>query len=564
MKLYSKSAWQRSFAFLMMFALISVQGFAQMTSKSALVRKASSLSKAELELTKNIRLDSIKNYTVALSADEMEGRGTMQPGGDKAAKWLSDKFQAVGLKPLGDDGTYLQSINFKETRMASEATFQVGENKFELGKDYGFTPLPFEKTDKNITADMVFVGYGTQALNQGGNPAAFGDIRGKVVFYINGPPASIDKDSWDEMNGQSLIFQTLAVAGAKALVVVGHGREDDQIDTYIDYFGRRQIALADEKPASAPIPIPPMIMITRASAQKLFSESGVEFKEAMAQAESKDFKPIDMKQQATIIEKYESAEGTSSNVVGYLEGSDPTLKAEAVLFSAHYDAYGLENGKIFNGAADNALGTAEMLSVAEAYSKMKTKPKRTMIFLAVTGEEYGLYGSKYWADNPTWDLAKIAGNLNLDGIGTEVYGPVKNMVGFGAEHSTLGAMLEDVAKSYGVSLMPDPQPEEKVFTRSDHYSFVQKGVPALMLMGAPEGTKEELIAKVKAWEKVNYHQPTDDVMDNWHWEGAKTVADMMGILGLRISNQEKAPTWLPTSEYSKIDRNAASETPEEN
>jgi Zn-dependent M28 family amino/carboxypeptidase len=195
-----------------------------------------------------------------------------------------------------------------------------------------------------------------------------------------------------------------------------------------------------------------------------------------------------------------------------------------------------------------------MLSVAEAFSKMKKKPKRSMIFLAVTGEEYGLYGSKYWADNPTWDLSKIAGNLNLDGIGTEVYGPVKNMVGFGAEHSTLGAMLEDVAKSYGVKLMPDPQPEEKVFTRSDHYSFVKKGVPALMLMGAPEGTKEELIAKIKAWEKMNYHQPTDDVMKDWYWKGAKTVADMMGILGLRISNQEKAPEWLSSSEYSKIKR----------
>jgi len=556
MKLYSKSVWQRSFAFFMLVGLLSVQGFAQMAAKKPVLGKSASLSKAEKELAKAISLDSIKAYTNALSADEMEGRGTMQPGGDKAAKWIADKFKSLGLKPLGDNGTYLQSINFKETQMAAGTSFKVGDDEFALGKDYGFTPLPFEKSEKDITADMIFVGYGTQSLSPGASPDALGDIKGKVVFYINGPPASFSKDSWEQMNGQSLIFQRLAVGGAKALVVVGHGREDDQIDTYIDYFGRRQIALADEKPAFAPIAVPPMIMITRSSAEKLFSKSGVEFKDAMAQAEAKDFKPIELKQQATIVEKYKSSEGTSSNVVGYIEGSDPTLKAEAVLFSAHYDAYGVENGQIFNGAADNALGTSEMLAVAEAYSKMKVKPKRSMIFIAVTGEEYGLYGSKYWADNPTWELSKIAGNLNLDGIGTEVYGPVKNMVGFGAEHSTLGAMLEDVAKSYGIKLMPDPQPEEKVFTRSDHYSFVQKGVPALMLMGAPEGTKEEIVAKIKAWEKVNYHQPTDDVMDDWHWEGAKTVADMMGILGLRISNQAKAPTWLPTSEYSKIDRNA--------
>ena len=175
----------------------------------------------------------------------------------------------------------------------------------------------------------------------------------------------------------------------------------------------------------------------------------------------------------------------------------------------------MDNGKIYNGAADNALGTAEMLAVAEAYSKMDPKPKRSMIFLAVTGEEYGLYGSKHWAKNPTWDIKKVAANLNLDGIGTEVYGPVKNMVGFGAEHSTLGTMLDDVAKSYGINIMPDPQPEEKVFYRSDHYSFVEKGVPALMLMGAPEGTPESLVEKIKAWEKVYYHQPSDDMMKEW-------------------------------------------------
>ena len=154
--------------------------------------------------------------------------------------------------------------------------------------------------------------------------------------------------------------------------------------------------------------------------------------------------------------------------------------------------------------------------------------------------------------------------MNLDGIGTEVYGPVKNIVGFGAEHSTLGAMLEDVAKSYGIKLMPDPQPEEKVFYRSDHYSFVEKGIPALMLMGAPEGTAEELVKKIKAWEKINYHQPTDDVMKNWDWSGAKTVADIMGVLGLRISNQEKMPEWLKTSRFADLKRGNKKKIPQEN
>jgi Zn-dependent M28 family amino/carboxypeptidase len=304
-------------------------------------------------------------------------------------------------------------------------------------------------------------------------------------------------------------------------------------------------------------------MITKGAAQKLFAKADVKFEDARQQAEAREFETIDLKQTARIVTKYKTTEGTSSNVVGYIEGSDPKLKEEAVLFSAHYDAYGVDNGKIYNGAADNALGTSEMLAVAEAFSKMSEKPKRSLVFIAVTGEEYGLYGSKYWAKNPTWDITKVAANLNLDGIGTEVYGPVKVMVGFGAEHSTLGAMLEDVAESYGIKIIPDPQPEENVFYRSDHYSFVERGVPALMLMGAPALKPEDLIAKIKAWEKLHYHQPTDDVMKDWDWSGAKTVADMMGILGLRIADQEAMPAWLKTSRFADMKRGHTGEVPEE-
>ncbi|MEZ5347097.1 MAG: M28 family peptidase [Pyrinomonadaceae bacterium] len=553
MKFCSKDLWQKPVALVMLAGMLSIQGFAQMTAARTPVKNVS-LSKTEQALVKNIRLDSVKSYTNALAADEMEGRGTMQPGGDKAANWIADQFQKLGLKPLGADGSYLQPIDFTQTIFGDETKFQAGDNTFKLGKDYGFVPLPFKKTDSSVEADMLFIGYGLHLMDVKSNPNALADVRGKAVVMIDGPPASISKENWESSNSNLMIYQALIVSGAKAIIIVGHGREDDSTETYIDYFGRRQVSLTNEAAAFSPFTVPPMMMVSKQTAAKLFAKADIDFKSAVAKAEGKDFVSVDLKEKASIVTKYESTSGKSSNVVGYIEGSDPNLKSEAVLFSAHYDAYGLENGNIYNGAADNALGTAEMLAVAEAYSKMDPKPKRSMIFLAVTGEEYGLYGSKYWADNPTWSLDKVAANLNLDGIGTEVYGPVKNMVGFGAEHSTLGPMLDDVARSYGISMIPDPQPEEKVFTRSDHYSFVQRGVPALMLMGAPAGTKDELVAKIKAWEKVNYHQPTDDVMANWHWEGAKTVADMMGILGLRISNQTEMPKWLPGSEYSKTPR----------
>jgi Zn-dependent M28 family amino/carboxypeptidase len=242
-------------------------------------------------------------------------------------------------------------------------------------------------------------------------------------------------------------------------------------------------------------------------------------------------------------------------VVGVLEGSDPKLKEEAVVFTAHYDAFGAEDGKIYYGAADNALGTAEMLAVAESYAKLEARPKRSMIFLAVTAEEYGLHGSKYWAKNPTWNIKKVAANLNLDGIGSEVYGPVKVIVGYGAEHSSLGPMLDNVARSLGIETIPDPFPEEKVFYRSDHYSFVERGVPALMLMGAPGGPKEEWIKRIKDWQKTgDYHKPTDTIRPDWAWEGAKTVADVMAILGWRISEAPEMPTWNAAGKFGKLER----------
>ncbi len=551
--------WQKPFTALMMFALMSVPAFAQMKPAKAVPSKISTLSKAETALTNKISLDSIKTFTKALAADEMEGRGTMQPGGDKAAKWIATQFKSFGLKPLGDKGSYLQSINFKETTLTPETSFQVGEEKFKMGKDYGFIPLPFPKEDKKISAEMMFIGYGMEFFSKDSDMSK---VRGKVVVMIDGPPASIEKEKWEKAEANSRIFEILVINGAKGIVLVGHGRKGDKTEDYIDYFGRRQISLADEKDAFAPIPIPPMMMISKATATKLFAKSEVKFADATKQAETDAFKSFNLNQSANIVVKYATKKGTSNNVVGYIEGSDPKLKSEAVIFTAHYDAYGIENGKIYNGAADNALGTSEMMAVAEAFSKIEPKPRRSMIFLAVTGEEYGLYGSKYWAKNPTWNIEKIAANLNLDGVGTEVFGPVKNIVGYGAEHSTLGNMLAEVTKSYGIKVMPDPRPEENFFTRSDHYSFVERGIPALKLTGVNKETAKEFNETVEAWEKLHYHQPSDDVMRNWHWEGAKTVADIMGILGLRIANQEKMPAWLATSIYGKLKRGNTEPLPE--
>ena len=538
--------------------LISLLIFGQIFAQTVAPAK-SVLSSEEQGLAAKIDVQTIKDVTATLSADEMQGRGTMQPGGDKAANWIADRFKALGLKPLGDKDSYLQKIDFKETFATPETSLTVGDEKLNFGTD--FSLLPMNNGNKDISGEMVFVGYGIQVKSINRDDLSGIDVLGKIVVLFEGHPSGISKKDWADSNASRIFGRALMQRGAAAIVYIGNGMEDGMTEESISYLSRRQITMPDEQ--GYPTFIPPLAFVSANAANKLFAKSGVTVKDAIAQAEVNSFKPFKLNQKAKLIAKYKTTKGTSNNVVGYLEGSDPNLKAEAVLFSAHYDAYGAENGKIYHGAADNALGTAEMLAVAEAFSKSPAKPKRSLIFLAVTGEEYGLYGSKYWAKKPTWDIKKVSGNLNLDGIGTEVYGPVRTFVGFGAEHSTIGAVLDDVSDAFGIKVIPDPMPDEKIFYRSDHYSFVTRGVPSLMLLGAPEGDPQKWIDRSKLWEKTDYHQPGDVIQKDWAWEGAKTVADVMGIMGLRLANADTMASWLPTSRFAKLERGNTKDVPEE-
>ena len=543
----------RPLAALALAFLFALQSLAQMAAP------APALSAAERGIVDNITIASIKASTAALSSAEMQGRGTMQPGGEKAAAWIADQYKKFGLKPLGDNGTYLQKINFKETIATPETVFKVGEDTLKHGSDFGL--LPMNSGDKNVSGDLLFAAYAFPMQGPDSDYLKNVDLRGKVVVILEGPPKGVPQKVWEDNEASQIVIMNLVMRGAAAIVFVGHGREKNPPDEIINYFSRRQVAIAGE--AGYPPMVPPIAFIGSKAAGKLFAKSGITLADALAKADAPGFLPIDLKQKAQIVAKYKTTTGTSPNVVGFIEGSDPKLKEEAVVFTAHYDAYGTENGKVYFGAADNALGTAEMLSIAEAYSKMPTKPKRSMVFLAVTGEEYGLYGSKHWAQNPTWDIKKVAANLNLDGIGSEVYGPVKTMVGYGAEHSSLGAMLGDLTKTMGISLIPDPTPDEKVFYRSDHYSFVERGVPALMLLGAPAGEKEVWLKRIRDWEKTDYHNTGDVIQPNWSWEGAETVAEVMGILGLRVSENPAMPAWLPSSRFANLVRGHTGEIPAE-
>jgi len=504
------------------------------------------LSATERQLVESVNVATIKETVNALAADDMQGRGTAQPGGDKAAAYLADRFAKLGLKPLGDNNTYLQAVRFKETLVSPETTITIGDQKLKLGPDFFVLP-PFTG-DENVNGGVVFVGYGVQGQKR--NDLAGIDVRGKVMVLREGPPPELSKDAWTRGQGPIGVIRGLISRGASAIVLINQYTEERPYAESADYLTRRRVQL--ESDAELPEFLPPFIAISDAAADKLFAGAGVTKAEAFAKADREDFTPIDLKQEATITVRLKKGKGVGSNVVALLEGSDPKLKSQALVYSAHYDAYGLStDNRIYHGAADNGLGVAEMLAVAETMSRAPTKPRRSVIFIAVTGEEYGGFGSDYWVKNPTWDIKQVAANLNLDGMGTEIYGPVKVMVGYGPEHSTLGAVMNDVAAASGVQVIPDPMPEEKAFYRSDHYLFVQRGVPALMILGAPDGPVKTWTERLKKWSKTDYHQPTDIVRPDWDWSGPRTVASVMLVMGLRVANDEAMPSWLPTSVFNR-------------
>jgi len=529
-------------------ALLAIFLIASTAFSTQVVATSNSLSATEQQLINNLKVETIRDVVTTLSADDMQGRGTAQPGGDKAAAYIADRFQKLGLKPLGEKNSYFQPIQFKDQQFLPETAIKVGDQTLQQGPDFIVTP-PYTG-EKTVAGPLVFIAYGLTLNTPKRSDLAGIDVKGKIVVLLQGPPKIITKESWKAVHAQIDVIRSLVGLGAAAIIVVNQKDKEHPYSEMSDYLTRRQVSLADDE--ELPSFVPPFLSVSDAGAEKLFAASGTTFAAARIKADEDGFVPLNLKQSASINIRLKKGKGSSNNVVGLIEGSDPKLKAEAVVYSAHYDAYGVgADNRIYHGAADNGLGVAEMMAVAETISQMETKPRRSIIFIALTGEEYGGYGSTYWVAHPTWKLKQVAADLNLDGMGTEVYGPVKVLVGFGSEHSTLGSLLNDVATANGLKVVPDPMPEEKSFYRSDHYFFVKRGIPGLMWMGAPDGDQKLWIDRLKQWEKTDYHQPSDTVRPDWNWDGPKTIAIVGLVMGLRVASDEAMPSWLPNSIFNR-------------
>ena len=542
--------WRTPLAALLLATLLSSMATAwQQAAATVAVKPASTLSATEREAASHVRADTIRKITTELAAPAMEGRGTAQPGGERAARYIADRFAKLGLKPLGDAGTYLQAIKFRSSQVLPESHIKTGDAVLKQGEDFVLAP-PYSSDQVDTSGGLVFVGYGVNSTDLKRNDLEGIDVKGKTVVLLSGRPQNADEAAWKKAAAPIVLARNLIMSGASAIILANSGSKTQPYKVIASYLARRRVQLASAP--VAPAKMPPIILIGDEGAEKLFAGSGATYAQTLAKAQTGEFVSRDLNKQASISLRIKTEEAVSSNVVGVIEGSDPKLKDQAVVYTAHYDAYGMDAaGRIYPGAADNALGVAMIASIAEAFAKSKARPRRSVIFLAVTGEEYGLLGAEHWVKNPTWPVEKIAANLNFDGIGTEIYGPVKKIVGFGAEYSELGKTLEEVLQATGITLTPDPMPEEKVFYRSDHYAFVKRGIPALMLLGGPEGDAAVWIARARKWLDTDYHQPTDTVQPDWNWEGPRASATVGLVIGLRVANAEQMPAWLPGAPFKR-------------
>jgi Zn-dependent M28 family amino/carboxypeptidase len=517
---------------------------------------ASTLTAAERQAAAAIKAATIREVTTALAANDMQGRGTATPGGEKAAKYIADRFAKLRLKPLGDAGSYFQAIRFKTTTLMPETSIKAGDAALKLGDDYVvLSPSRIDQVE--VSGGLAFAGYGvaSQALNR--DDFAGVDLKGKIAIILSGQPKNVDAETWKKAASEQAMFIGLIGRSPAAVVLVELDQDSRQPYSLVaDYLMRPHVALAD---APAPnVKLPPLILASKAGAEKLFAGSSATFAEVLQKAEAGEKVSRDLGKTGTIVIKTKQEVSTGSNIAGLLEGSDAALKNEAVVYTAHYDAYGMAaGGRIFSGAADNALGVAEVIAIAEAFANSPARPRRSVIFLMVTGEEHGLLGARHWVQHPGWPLGKIAANINFDGIGTEVYGPVKQVVAFGAQYSDLGKTAESVVAATGATVIPDPMPEEQAFMRSDHYVLVRQGVPALMLLGLPAGDIESLKTRVKKWMETDYHQPTDIVRPDWNWEGPRALAEIGLVIGLRVASADQMPEWVPGSPYKRQRADAA-------
>jgi Zn-dependent M28 family amino/carboxypeptidase len=518
-----------------------------------------------------IKPGQILEHIKVLSSDDFEGRGPGTTGEDKTVAYLTAQFQKMGIKPGNPDGTFVQNVPLVgfQARQVTGA-FEAG------GRTIGLTfPNDFVAVSRRLAeevkvekSDVVFVGYGVVAPEYGWDDYKGLDVRGKTLIMLVNDPAVPDPKDPSKLDpalfkGRAMTYygrwtykyEIASEKGAAAAILVHEtGPAGYPFEVVKGSWSRENFDITQPQSGQTPGRVAVEGWITLDKAKELFQAAGRDFDKLKQAATRRDFKPELLGGTARFSVTNALREVKSRNVIARIEGTDPTLKNEMVIYTAHWDHLGrdpaLQGDQIYNGAADNASGVAAVLEIAHAFSQVTPPPKRSILFLAVTAEEKGLLGAKYYATHPLYPLERTLADINLDVI--NLWGPTSDIISIGMGNSTLDDLLVEIAQARGRTVAPDADPEKGYYFRSDHFEFAKQGVPALDPKGGRQYVGKSADfgqRKQDEYTAQDYHKVSDQVKSDWDLAGAVEDLKLLVELGYRVAQGERYPEWKPESEF---------------
>jgi Zn-dependent M28 family amino/carboxypeptidase len=509
------------------------------------------------EALASIDTASLMAHVRTLSHDSMLGRAPGSLGEDRTVAYLEGQFRAMGLAPGNPDGSYIQQVPLVAITADPRMVLRIGNRRLAYRDDFVAWTRHVVPSVSLENAELVFVGYGVEAPEFSWDDYKGQDLTGKVlVMLVNDPPLP----DTTQFRGPAMTY---------------YGRWTYKYEQGMKHKAAGVLLIHETGPAGYPWPVvqgmggekfdlaTPDSNRTRAKvegwihldqARALFAAAGQDFDSLKARAMTREFAPVPLGQAASLDLRNSIRSVSSRNVVARLAGSDPDLAAEHVVYTAHWDHFGVStpvNGdSIYNGALDNATGTAGLLLLAKAFKAMPTAPRRSILFLAVTAEEQGLLGSQYYSVMPLYPLASTLANINLDGLNTD--GATRDLVVVGMGASELEDYARDAAAEQNRVLKPDPEPEKGFYYRSDHFNFAKQGVPAFYADAGTEviGKPADFAMQQRArYTAEDYHKPSDEIKPGWDLTGGVEDLRLYLTIGYRVAQATKYPEWRPGNEF---------------
>ena len=517
----------------------------------------------------SITADDLTAHIDVLAADSLEGRAPGSAGEEKTVAYLEAQFRALGLEPGNPDGTFVQDVPLVGITTDAQATMLVDGEPISLAFPESFVGVTRRVVPEIHIADsdVVFVGYGVVAPEYGWDDFKDVDVAGKTIVMLVNDPAIPDPSNAEQLDTTMFRGDAMTYYGrwtykydiasekdaAAAIIVHETGPAGYPWEVVTGSWGLENFDIASPDGNAGRVAVE--AWITDSRARELFSAAGLDFDSLKAAALQSDFRPVTLPNTlASFDVSTQTREVASRNVIAKIEGADPEHADEFIVYTAHWDHLGrdttLEGDQIYNGALDNATGTAGLIELAEAFTALPTAPRRSILFLAVTAEEKGLLGAKYYAENPLYPLERTLANINIDGLNQ--WGRTSDIVVVGYGNSTLEDVLAEAAITQMREIRPDPEPEKGFFYRSDHFEFAKQGVPALYTdqgtayLDRPAGYGQQ---KRDEYTANDYHKPSDEVKPDWDLSGAIEDVQLLFRVGFSVAGADAYPEWREGTEF---------------